>query len=117
MDVVIVARCRRDHQAGTVIVAGRCGDRGNTDVSGENLRSGNRGKYIGYESISFYHYYLRFCRSSFKYLLIGFVFLALMNKLHSINMRLSTVLGKMIFYWSGIQKNICKLWPRQNPWP
>ena len=46
MDAVIVVQCQQDRRAGTVIVVGRRGDRGNTNVSGEILRSGNLGKYI-----------------------------------------------------------------------
>jgi len=44
--VVIVVRRQRDRRAGAVIVVGRRGDQGNTDMSGEILRSGNLGKYI-----------------------------------------------------------------------
>ena len=46
MDAVIVVQCWGDRRAGAVIVVGRRGNQGNTDMSGEILRSGNLGKYI-----------------------------------------------------------------------
>ena len=44
--MVIVVRHWQDRRAGAVIVVGQRGDQGNTDMSGEILRSGNLGKYI-----------------------------------------------------------------------